>query len=58
MSDEQLELRIMRERSVMLVRLSFKKHSRKTLRQSYLEPNQNAYIRKELQNEKASHGYA
>ena len=48
----------MRESSVILARLSFKKHSRKTLRLCYLEPNQHAYIRKELLYEKASHGYA
>ena len=40
-----------------LARLSFKTHSCKTLWLCYLEPNQHAYISKELLHENTSHGY-
>ena len=42
---------------MILTRLSFKKHSCKTLRPCHLEPNQHAYRREELLHEKTSHGY-
>ena len=47
----------MSESSVILAWLSFKKHSCKTLRLCHAEPNQHAYIRRELPHEKNSHGY-
>ena len=59
MSDlKLLELGSMSESSVILARLSFKKHSFKTLRLCHVEPNQHANKRRELQHEKTSHGYA
>ena len=57
-SDELLELRNMRESSKILARLSLEKHDCKTLQLCHLEPNQYAYIRKELLHKKTSHGYA
>ena len=52
MSDLLLELGSMSESSVILARLSLEKHSCKTLRLCHVEPNQHAYIRRELPHEK------